>query len=129
MAMAVGVAVFQNCNRRTNISQVRSTPSPILNPSPQDNSYGKRLYREKGCEVCHGENGNGYAGIAQSFKERAFTFDEFKMVLNKGVKKMPAYQGIIRQTDICYLYVYIVEDIQRRKGNVECPPRKEIPFD
>lgn len=73
---------------------------------------GKQLYRNYGCNSCHGESGVGPVGDLSHANEHYATDDELRAWLDdapnkKPGTKMPAWKGVIKEQDYAPLMAYV----------------------
>lgn len=94
------------------------------------NEYATHLYKDPrgiGCNMCHGENGEGklIAKYKHKGKEKSFRgpkidnikYNNFYKTLNKRNKGMPRY--FLTDKEIEALYLYLHKDEKKEKKNVK----------
>jgi cytochrome b subunit of formate dehydrogenase/mono/diheme cytochrome c family protein len=80
-----------------------------VNTDIADAERGAALWSETGCDVCHGESGEGTEGLASfSIAGTSLSFEAFVTSLRRGPAEMPAYnEQQLSDEDLADLWVWL----------------------
>jgi mono/diheme cytochrome c family protein len=103
-------------------------PAPAVVPPPPPITDGPTLFRERGCVQCHEIRGvGGHKGPDLSGVGRRLKKDVILKRIEQGGDEMPAFGGVIAESDIAALVKYLEKCRDKPKGKDKAAPPAPAP--
>jgi len=80
-----------------------------VDPDIGDPELGAQLWVQAACDICHGVNGEGVEGKADSLAGTSLSFESFVISTRRGPADMPAYNaGQLSDEDLAHMWVWLI---------------------
>jgi mono/diheme cytochrome c family protein len=104
---------------------IQPTPTPV-HASATDVPSGAALFHEKGCEFCHGANGEGIPGKGPSLLTvgKRLKKDAIEKQIRDGGQNMPPFRDALQPDEITALADMLAK---QKKAPKHLPPPPAVP--
>ncbi len=118
----------QTSTQQAGSQEAQLPAAPAVVPPAPPITDGPTLFRERGCAQCHEIRGvGGHKGPDLSGVGRRMKKDVIQKQIEQGGDAMPAFGGVIEESEIASLVKYLEKCRDKTKGKSKAVPAAPAP--